>query len=334
MAGNTNYAGLSAAAAELVVNRDWTNQVTQACAILACIKDRDLNWNKGFKISGTKAITPIIYTDASGVSTSNIGVSDANEVPSAWPTYVGTAGLTQAEFEFTHLRVPMSFKNSEKLLGQNKYRADLSQGKIQQMMATFSGNIAAMIEGESNNASRTKLLGINYAIASANVVGNIDQSTETWWQGVVQSAIGPLTTPIVDNAYDAIARYADGDGKTYAPDLFMLANPGGSAVNCYGRMRGLIAPAERVVNAEFMGKYGFANFQYLGMKCVQSARLAAGTADMLCTKAWYLGGDESPQLGPIQRIPGSDAMDWIWTQWMILMTNQIRVNAKLTGITG
>jgi hypothetical protein len=228
----------------------------------------------------------------------------------------------------------MSFKNSEKLLGQNKYRADLSQGKIQQMMATFSGNIAAMIEGESNNASRTKLLGINYAIASANVVGNIDQSTDTWWQGVVSSSIGPLTTPIVDNAYDSIARYADGDGKTYAPDLFMLANPGGSAVNCYGRMRGLIAPAERVVNAEFMGKYGFANFQYLGMKCVQSARLAAGTADMLCTKAWFLGGDESPQLGPIQRIPGSDAMDWIWTQWLILMTNQIRVNAKLTGITG
>ena len=330
---NTNYTGLSAAAAELVVNRDWTNQVTGACAILACIKDRALGFNKGFTISGLKAITPLIHAMASGVTAGNIGVADANEVPSAWPTYVGTAGLTQAEFEFTHLRVAMSLKNSEQVLGRNGVRADLLEGKTKQMMATFADSIATMIEGNSNNASRTSLLGLAYANATANVVGNIDQSTYSYWQAQVQTGIGPITLPIIDNAYDNICRFANGSGETYAPDLLLLANPAGSAVNVYGRVRGLIAPAERVVNADFQGKYGFQNFQYLGMKCVQSSRMAAGTGHMLTTKAWFFGGQDTPKLLDIQRIPGSDALDYMWNQWVCLLTNQIRVNAKLTGIT-
>lgn len=335
MPGNANYtvSGYSAFGVEQVLKRDWTNQLTGACALLACIKDRDLNWKKGYEVDKTGILVPILYDDISGLTTSNIGVADASEVPSAWPTWDATTGFTHARYEWTHFRRPMTILDSESKLAMGGARGDLMQGKTDQLMAKFKALASDQIEGESNASSRTKLLGLNYAVNTANTVGGIDQSSDTWWRGGVNSAVGTLSLPVIDNAYDSILRYANMAGDMSAPDLLMLSF-NGSNTNVYGKMRSLIAPAERFEHADFKAKYGIANFVYMGMKCVQSQRMVANSAMILSTASWFYAGNEYPKAGMVQRIPGSDVIEHMYTMWCAVGCNEIRRNYKLLAITG
>lgn len=338
---NTNYpvAGYGAFGIEAVLKRDWTFQVTGAIPLLACIKDRELNWRKGATINGTKLLIPIVWDDLSaaqqsgsgGFLTSNAGVTDANEVPSAWPTYDVTAGFSQAEYDITHLRRPMTIRSSEKVLVNNA-RGNLLDGKTKQLMAKFKSVMADMVEG-SANASRTSLLGIHFAISNSNTVGNIAQGSNTYWQGNLSTAVGTISLPVINNMYDTILRSADDTGETEAPDLLLLSF-NGSSVNTYGRMRELISPAERFENVEFKAKYGISSFMYMGMKCVMSQRSPAGTAAMLSTPTWFYAGYETPQQQDTIRIPGSDAMEYMYTLWAAIGCSEIRRNGRFTGITG
>lgn len=329
---NTNYgvAGYTAFAIEQVLGRDWNDNVTKAFPLFAAIHDRDLHWNKGFEVKGTKVLVPIMNSLVTGMTTSNAGVADANEVPTAWPTYDATQGFTHAEYNLTHLFRTMTIRDSERVVagGKNGERGNLIDGKVKQLMLTFKTVMSDMAAGSTVD-SRTSLIGLDYVIATANVVGNIDQSTDATWRGSVQPATGTFSLPSIDNAFDSINQ---NDGE--APDLLLLGNPGGSATNCYGKIRSQIAPAERIVNAEFKARYGFANFVYMDMKAIQDNRAAAGTSKMLTTSSWLFGGPDKPKQGKTQRIAGSDAEEWAYTWWGFLGCKEVRRNHRWAGING
>jgi hypothetical protein len=324
----------TAFAIEQSMEKKWKSQWTTHTALLACIKDRDFKFRKGYTPQGLAAIIPLMYAD---MTNPPAGVADASELTADTPQV--TNGFTQALYQFTHLRRGMTLRSSEKVITKNGARGNLLEGKVTQLSSSFKNVIANQIEGTAVD-SRTTLMGIQYATALANVVGTIDQSSgaNSWWRAQVSNVGGVISLPVIDNLYDQITQYAaagnedDGSVDSAAPDLFLLGYS--NTVNVYGKVRELIAPAERIVNAEFKAKYGLMNFMYLGMKCVQSNRLASGTANLLTTSTWLWGGNDQPQQDMPIRLPGTDAEERYFNMWNFLGCDEVRRNGYFYGITG
>jgi hypothetical protein len=345
--GNTNYTvtdggDKAATSAEKRLKKEWEPQITRRIPLLACIKDSKFHFRKGYKVEGNKALVPIVYTGVTALTTSNLGVTDANEIGSAWPTWDATEGFTNAEYQFSHFRRPMTFKNSEEMLAMSApslaQRGNVKEGKIQQLMYTFKSLMGDMIEGESNTSSRTKLMGLAYGINTANSPGNIDQSdaNNAWWRGNKEAIGGSISLPVIDRHMDNIERYSgyddavDSEGNNV--DLLMLSYAEGG-VNVYGSLRSQIAPAERLNNIEFKAKYGIETYMYRGAKCVQGSRMPSGTVFGISTSAFFYGGDDSPKkIGPSQRILGSDAFEDMYTLWAFIGACRFNTSFQLTGI--
>lgn len=329
--GNSAYAttDFTAFAIEQVLKRDWAFQWTFASPLLACIKDSGLRWNKGFKVLGLKGLIPIAMDD---MTDPPAGVADANELTADTPRV--TNGFSGAAYDYCHIRRGFTIRSSENMLAINGARGNLLDGKVKQLMASFRNVAANMIAG-SANASRTSLIGLQYLLNTANSPGGISQATDTWWQAQTTASIGNINLPTINNAYDSITRFAGESGDPDAPDLLILSSlgSGGSNPNVYGRFRELIAPAERIVNAEFQAKYGFSNFTYMNMKCVQSHREASGTVYMLTTKTFYYGGFDRPQALQTIRLPGTDSEERYYNMWSFVGCDEIRRNWKGTGAT-
>jgi hypothetical protein len=322
----------TAFAVEKSMSKKWKAQWTTHAPLLACIKDRDLKFNKGFSVEGLGAIVPLLYAD---MTNPPAGVADASELTADTPQV--TNGFNQALYNYTHLRRGMTIRDSEKVITKNGARGNLLEGKVIQLTASFKNVMANQIEGTSAD-SRTSLMGIQYATSQSNTVGGIAQGSNSWWQAQVSNVGGTISLPVIDNMYDSILQYAaagnedDANIDSSAPDLLLLSFT--SSVNVYGKVRELIAPAERIVNAEFKAKYGLVNFMYLDMKCVQSPRLASGTANMLTTSSWLWGGYDQPQAQMPIRLPGTDAEERYYSMWNFLGCDEIRRNGYLYGITG
>lgn len=343
-AGNSAYTvttatDYAAVAIEKRLTSEWQEQITTAMPLLACIKEGKHNFRKGYTVEGNKALVPIVYSDVAAVTTSNLGIADADEIGAAWPTWDATQGFTNAVYAFSHFRRAMTFKNSEEMIAQSRVslsqRGNLKEGKTQQLIYTFLSRMADMIEGEANNASRTKLMGIPYVIATANAPGGIDQSDSdnSWWRGNVQAVGGSISLPAIDTQMDNVRRYANYSGKSKNIDLLMLSYAAGG-VNVYGGVRSQIAPVERINDIEFEAKYGIENFIYRAAKCIQGNRMPSGTIYGLSTDTFFWGGDVAPKkVGEPLRILGSDSFEHMYNLWAFLGCNRPNLNFRMTGIS-
>lgn len=330
--GNASYQvdDGTAFAIESSLTKRWKNQTLFAVPILASIKDRDMKYNTGFRIEGTKAIIPVIMTDIAAFNTGTAGVADADQIPTAWPQYDATEGFSQAAYEYTHMRRAMTITESERRLLMGGARGNLLEGKTTQLMEKFNTVKGVQIIG-SAAGSRTTIQGVEHVIATANTVGGIDQSTNEVWRGRVTSVGGALGRSHIDTMFDGLSIFPG----VSAPDMLSLSyDKASGGVNVFGAVRNFIDDNERYFHKDFQVKYGIVNFDYMGMKCVKENRQTAGTAFMLCTDTFFYSGSDKPTLhhrGPIQ---GSDAEEFVYTEWVCFGCDEPRRNGRLTGITG
>jgi len=334
---NTNYAGLAAFSIEKVLKRDFEQVQSKSHPLLAFIKKGGKNWNKGFSARGFKMIVPVIVCPP---ATAAAGVTLANESGSPLSTTTGiTSGLTQAEYNFAHYRANMIIRDSEIVLGGGNERGLFLQGRTEQLMDDFRRQVATDLSSITADAAGTKVLGVWWPAAAtldSGTLGNITLaatpagSDPGWWSTNQGAATGTLSLPGIDAAYDGVRRYTN-DG----PDL-ALGTIRSGGVNVYGRFRSLLAPAERIVNADFQAKYGFVNFMYLGMTVVPDYDIGS-TVDRLglfTTKHWFYGGNDAPQRKETIRIPGTDAMEMFFTQYAGVACNNPLTMWYLNAITG
>lgn len=324
----------TAFAIEQVLSRDWEFQYTAALPLVACIKDRELGYKKGFSVEGTKALVPIVHSGITGFTTGTAGIADNAQIPAAWPTFDGTEGFSQAAFEYTHMERSMVTTDSDRVIAKNGARGDIIDGKVKQLMYGFTNIQADWLSGTANG-SRVALGGIDYAIATNNTYGGIDRTSapNAYFRGIVDATGGTLGFSVVNNAFDQIKRNANEVGDISSPDLLLLTFVGGG-VNLYGRFRELIAPSQRIVDQNFRAKYGFENFEYLGMKCVMETRGAAGQIKLLDTSKWVYGGYEIPKEHEPTRIPGSTAVERRFSWWGFIGCKQPRCQFRGPGFTG
>lgn len=320
----------AAFAIEQQMKRDYVFQYTSTTPILACIKDAGLNWNKGFKVQGTRALFGVAHEDP--YSGTSLGVLDANEVPAAWPTYVATGGAGQAFVEFTHYRLPFTISFMEDLIANGGARGNLLSLKVKQLMYKFRNTAATDIATAAADGDRDSMCGLPFMAGTTTTLHGVSGTTHSSWRAEVATGTGLWSLSKINDKFDKIKKWSNEEGDGEQPDLLLLGMD--DTVNVYGRTRELIAPAERIVNANFKAKYGFENFEYLGMKCVMDHRIASGSAYMLTTKDLFWGGMETPKSMTPVRILGSDAMEYIYSQVSFWGCFQRRRMAKWTGITG
>lgn len=321
--GNSNFqvSDLTVSATDFVFRKRWHNYWMRHTPVLSSIKEGKERWQKVGTISsdGKRALIPVIYDDA---TTPAAGRSDANELVPIPPTAI--SGLSQAVYEIAHYIKPLWIKDTQTRLNNDAY-ANMLEGATQQLMASFANVMANHIEGSSVD-SRTNLLGIQYAIAAANTVGGIDQSTETDWRGQVASAVGAFDLDLIDEMMDLISTR---NGKV---DLIVCSIQGGN--NLYGAFRSKIAPAERAVNANFKAKYGFESIVYREATVVGSSRLSNGVICGLDTRSWFYKGDERPrQVMGRDRLQGTDATEQMFNMYGVLGCAGPQRNFKLTGVS-
>jgi hypothetical protein len=320
---NANYQGYAIFAAEQSLARQFKLMWSEAHPLQAILKEGKGRFNKGIRTEGFKMIIPLNFEPPTIPAQ---GVSDANEFTPLVPT--ATNGFTQAEYEYTHYRGAFWLRNSEQRLLKNGARGNILEGKTNQLKEDFKRQISTDY-ASATAASRTKVLGLRHVTSAANTVGGIDQAAQAWWRGRVRTGAGPFMLDLLDEQYDGIV--AQGRAK---PDLVLASYS--PSVNVFQKIRSAIAPAERIVNAGDTAKYGFVNFQYLTMMVAMDNRLgtaAPGSAMVLSTDTWYIGGDETPRAAEVIRIPGTSVDEFYWDWWVATGTNDPGSNALITGIS-
>lgn len=321
--GTYNLAPYSVASSpiQLRVNDTWEQIWLRHHALLAKIRDGGANWNKGTLQKGNALIIPVMST---GPTTAADGVTNANELTAATPEV--SAGFLQAEYPIAHYRHVFWLRESEKQLIDNS-KGNFKEGKLKQSMMSLAKVIAADLGG-TGTGDEDAVVGVQGVTATANTVGKIDQSSVTDWASNVTTAAGAFDLTMLEDKIDAI--HFRGGNANLATFSYT------SSLNLFSRLRTAIAPAERIENKEFKVKYGFNNIEYAGLTCVAEYATdytASGVIVIFDTDTWFYRGDKAPEVQPVQRLTGTDADEYVLTQWVGVACSNPARNGRITGVT-
>lgn len=321
-ASGVAYAGqpaYTAYATEIVVAKRWANAWLRKSPLYAKIVEGKTKFNKQGLRKGNAILIPVTIANASQTAD---GRADSAEL-TPLSAYATGAEHTQAQFEIAHYVNNMTLRASEQELVNNT-RGNLLDAKINNLIDGFINAIADDLASTSAD-SREKVLGIQYAIATANSPGKIDQSVDLDWASQVSTAVGAFSLDLIDDKIDAVTPRG---GET---DLILLSHS--SSNNLFGKLRSALAPSERIVNADFKAKAGFNNIEYLGATCVSDNRLTAGVICGLDTSSWYWVGDTAPKQVDVSRLPGTDSREFFYSMWCAVGIDAPQKQWRLTGVS-
>ena len=181
----TNASGAQPAytafAVEQAIGSQWENIWLRTHPLLAKIREGKINWAKGYDISGNLILVPVV---SAGPTTAADGVADANELTALTPEQTNDNAFSHAQYIIAHYRGAMWVRASEEELINNKRGGGFLQGKVDQIMDSFTDAIADDL-ASANADSRTAVIGIRHVTATSNTVGNIAQGTTTDWAAQV-----------------------------------------------------------------------------------------------------------------------------------------------------
>lgn len=324
--GNSNYAvaTYTAFAVEKAVAKEWTSIYTQNHPLLIALADKGTNFNTGFTVQGnTKIIIPILGDD---LTTPAAGVTDANELTA--DTLSVSNGFSQAAYEIAHYRANQTYRESELMLAANGARGDFLGGKSKQVIESFKNRWSTDASSATVD-SRSKVMGVRYALSTSNTVGGISQTTDTNWAANVKTSAGTFGLSLIDDQVDLINSKGRGSA-----DLILASVVAGSG-NMFGKIRTAIGPtAERLVNVkDGFGRYGLQDIEYLGAKVVNDSRGTAGEILVLSTATWFVMMPKAPKAHGMERVQGTDAYHQTWTLWSTIGLNDPGSNSRIAGVS-
>ncbi len=330
---NPNYGGGSAAsiaarglayAVEIQAQSKWEQLLASRRPLLAMIRDKKLNWNTAYKL-GPKITVPVwIGADTNPV----VGVPRGAQTT---PTTLDQSDGTAAEYQITHYRGGILITSADQRLyqsGDTIRRGNLVDGRTQHLMKMWDDRLAIDLAANAAD-SETAVMGIPYPLASASVVGGIDQATNARWRARVVTGIGTLTMSVLNTQLSQM------NLRGANTDLILCsANPSGNDV--YNRVRSFMDANTYYVKSGGEGgtvQYGFDNYVYRGALVAQDPYLPANELYLLDTSTWGFFGDMGPKLHHTEALAGTDVVESIFHMFCSLYITQPRLNCRLTGIT-
>lgn len=145
---------------------------------------------------GTKIVVPLLYAE-----NPNAGVyADADTFATAAMT-----GISAAEYNFRQYYGLVHFTGIELAKNTGKQAIlSLLSARMKQLELTISENLDEMLfTGTDNNSSDKTWLGINRIMSASNTIGDIDQSSYSWWRPYLNSSSVALSLAVMRRAYNS-----------------------------------------------------------------------------------------------------------------------------------
>ena len=301
LSGNAGFQGLAYATEKLLESK-WELLSERRLPLLKKIQEGKTNFNTVAK-SGPKMLLPV-WDNAGPAAQSADGVYPgylAGAASSVTGRLMTAAGQytpqrimindgTQAEFlqaEYTAAMGITEREVEEYVNSGTARRASLVEGRTAQLMDDFQRQIAADL-GTATVGTTAKLMGLGWIVATANVVGNIDQATATRWQSLVQTAAGWTRSDL--NKF--LRRM--GDEKNSDVDLILFSSSSGSNDN-WEKFVQMFDDKTLIMNAGKTQDWGADVYMYRGRDACWDWNLPDNNIFFLNTKKMYWSGSVKPR---------------------------------------
>lgn len=290
--GNTSYttSSLTAFSIETVLRRNFKQQWMTKSPLLGRIFDNKTNVNKSAMSSGKTGnimILPVVLGDSAIPAR---GVTRAGQLTPA--TAAVSDGFTQAAYNYAAYEGFVLDTQTDKRTNNNM-RGNFLEAKIQQEIDSMIKLISTDVCSANIDANNA-MLGIQQVCSTSNVVGGINQSTDTVWASNLFSSYGNFNLDLIDAGGTAVRA---NEGKT---DLILISRS--STNDLYQKFLASLGSAQRITSDSTTAKFGWDSIIYAGADVVLDPYLTAGVIVGLDTSDWYYNGDEMPRQLPTQRL--------------------------------
>lgn len=327
---NANYGGRGAAQAARGLAYA-TEAYVQNTDIAQFVQEFPLLVNL-FKSNGPKVAAPKIISPVWGANgTSFVGKTRAEEASDT---------LTPAQGDGSQLELPSAAYYSSQMFtysevdlymnGSTQKRIDLAKGRAYEAMDAYMTKLQTDL-CSSQDAAENIVLGLPFALATANTVHNISQSSNAYWRASVTTSTGVFTATMLDDTIDSLKRTRKSN-----PSLLMC---GTTTQNLYSKVKDILGSNLQVVQnvntSTGTWKGGFDLFVYRGITVAGDHFMPAGEIWLLDESTLHFHGDRKPRAvdTSLLRVPKAMHYEKQYMARVAVFCNSPRKNHRWTGAT-
>ena len=262
---------------------------------------------------GEKIVVPLIYatTSASGwySGAETLDTSD-------------NQNITAAEYSWKQLYANITIRRDEELKNSGDSQIlSLVKNKMKIAEKTMADTLGTGLYSDGSNSKA--IVGLRDIVATDQTVGGISQSTNSWWQGKVDSSSTVLSIPVMQTQHTAAT--VDND----SPSVGVCTR------TIYDLYYNLLQPAQRFADSE-VAKGGFTSLMFNGIPIISDSHCPSSHLFFLNEDYLHLWvhKDEDMRLEPFQKpINQNVKVAKIYFMGAMGASNN-RMHAKFSAIAG
>ena len=267
------------------------------------------------------------YEKLDGGTSILVPLNYAQTTASAWYSGAETLStvdndqITAAEYAWKSLYANISISRADEL--KNSGDAQILNFVKQKVQIAEKTMIDKLGDGVYSAGSDAKsIVGLRVIVGTANTVGGIAQSTNSWWQGQVDSSTTTLTLASMQTLYNSAT--VDSDHPTV----------GAATRSIYNSYYALLQPQQRFVDAE-VAKGGFTSLMFNGIPIIADSKCPASHLFLLNEDYLHLFAhkDEDMRFEAFQK-PINQNVKVAKVYWFgAFGSSNNRLHAKMSAVT-
>jgi hypothetical protein len=229
--------------------------------------------------------------------------------------------FTAAEYEWKQLYANIPITGRDKMVNKGAEQVlNFVKEKVKQAERTIKDTLSTGLysDGSDSNA----IVGLRDIAAADQTVGNISQSTYSWWQAQVNSSTTTLTLDALQTEYNNASINND------HPTVIMATR------SLYNSYYALLQPQQRFMDSE-TAKGGFSSLMFNGVPFIAGAKVPSNHLFMLNENYLhlYVHRERDFKFEEFERVQNQD-IELARILWMgALGSSNNRMHVKFSGLT-
>ena len=221
---------------------------------------------------GTKIVEPLVYA-----ANDTIGSYSGYDTISLTPQ----TGISAAEYEWKQYAGSISISGIEEAKNNCEQEViNLLEAKVMQLEESLREGFNTMFYGDGTGNSNKNWNGLGNIVEANNTVGNIDASTNTWWNSYEENTSTALTLAQMATGYNSVSVGND------HPDVVLTTQ------TLYEKYEALLQPQLRYTDTK-TADAGFQNLLFKASPVMYDVSCTSGVMFFLNTKYLTLVGHSS-----------------------------------------
>jgi hypothetical protein len=221
---------------------------------------------------GTKIVEPLVYA-----ANDTIGSYSGYDTISLTPQ----TGISAAEYEWKQYAGSISISGIEEAKNNGEQEViNLLEAKVMQLEESLREGFNTMFYGDGTGNSNKNWNGLGNIVEANNTVGNIDASTNTWWNSYEENTSTALTLAQMATGYNSVSVGND------HPDVVLTTQ------TLYEKYEALLQPNLRYTDTK-TADAGFQNLLFKASPVMYDVSCTSGVMFFLNTKYLTLVGHSS-----------------------------------------